>query len=110
MYLRHRGVLAISIMAQHGLVGTMQTPIDLSYLADNVVLLRFFETAGSVRQAISVMKKRSGYHERTIRELRLQPGGIGVGEPLQEFHGVLTGVPTYVGTAGPSAPPTAPTE
>jgi circadian clock protein KaiC len=103
MYLRHRGVLAISIMAQHGLVGPMQTPIDLSYLADNVVLLRFFETAGRVRQAISVMKKRSGYHERTIRELRLQPGVIGVGEPLQEFHGVLTGVPTYVGRSSPFA-------
>ena len=106
MYLRHRGVLTISIMAQHGLLGPMQTPIDLSYLADNVVLLRFFETAGRVRQAISVMKKRSGYHERTIRELRLQPGSIRVGEPLQEFHGVLTGVPTYVGTSGPFASPT----
>ena len=106
MYLRHKGVLAISIMAQHGLVGPMQAPIDLSYLADNIVLFRFFEAAGRVRQAISVMKKRSGYHERTIRELRLQPGAIVVGEPLQEFHGVLTGVPTYVGNSGPFAAPT----
>ena len=82
MYLRQRGVLAISVVAQHGLVGSMQTPIDLSYLADNVVLLRFFEAEGRVRQAISVMKKRSGMHERTIRELRLQPGRVSVGEPL----------------------------
>jgi circadian clock protein KaiC len=103
MYLRHRGVLAISIMAQHGLVGTMQAPIDLSYLADNVVVLRFFEAAGQVRQAISVMKKRSGHHERTIRELCLMPGGIRVGEPLTSFHGILTGVPRHVADGDPLA-------
>jgi circadian clock protein KaiC len=105
MYLRHRGVLTISIMAQHGLVGSMQAPIDLSYLADNVVLLRFFEAEGHVRQAISVMKKRSGHHERTIRELRLRPGRIDVGEPLDEFQGVLTGVPTYLGGSASSPRP-----
>jgi hypothetical protein len=91
MFLRQKGVLAISVVAQHGLIGSMQTPIDLSYLADNVILLRFFEAEGRVRQAISVLKKRSGMHERTIRELRLEPGRVSVGEPLTQFHGVLTG-------------------
>jgi circadian clock protein KaiC len=102
MFLRQKGVLAISVVAQHGLIGSMQTPIDLSYLADNVILLRFFEAEGRVRQAISVLKKRSGMHERTIRELRLEPGRVSVGEPLTQFHGVLTGVPTYTGT--PTSP------
>jgi circadian clock protein KaiC len=101
MFLRQRGILTISVMAQHGLVGAMQAPIDLSYLADNVILLRFFEAQGEVRRAISVMKKRSGHHERTIRELLLMPGAIRVGEPLGNFHGVLTGVPTY-NARGPS--------
>jgi circadian clock protein KaiC len=77
------------------MIGAMQTPIDLSYLADNVVLLRFFEAAGRVRQAISILKKRTGAHEKTIRELRLEASGITLGEPLTEFHGVLTGVPTF---------------
>jgi circadian clock protein KaiC len=103
MFLRQRGVLAISIVAQHGMVGQMQAPVDLSYLADNVLLLRFFEANGAVRQAISVLKKRSGPHEKTIRELRLEASGITVGEPLTEFHGVLTGVPVYKGTK--AAPP-----
>jgi circadian clock protein KaiC len=71
--------------------------VDLSYLADNVILLRFFEAAGAVRHAISVLKRRSGPHEKTIRELRLEGSGITVGEPLTEFHGVLTGVPTFRG-------------
>jgi len=102
MFLRQKGVLAISVVAQHGLVGSMQTPIDLSYLADNVILLRFFEAEGRVRQAISVLKKRSGAHERTIRELRLEPGRVSVGEPLTQFHGILTGVPRYTGT--PTSP------
>jgi circadian clock protein KaiC len=97
MFLRQRGIVTISIVAQHGLVGAMQAPLDLSYLADNVVLLRFFEAAGEVRQAISVLKKRSGAHERTIRELKLLASGITVGEPLREFHGVLTGVPNFAG-------------
>jgi circadian clock protein KaiC len=104
MFLRQHGVLAISVVAQHGLVGQMQTPVDLSYLADNVLLLRFFEARGAVRQAISVLKKRSGPHEKTIRELRLESSGITVGEPLVEFQGVLTGVPVYQGrSAAPSA-------
>jgi circadian clock protein KaiC len=101
MYLRHRGVLTLVTLAQHGLIGVMPAPIDLSYLADTVVLLRYFEAAGEIRQAISVMKKRSGAHERTIRELRLDPRGIQVGQPLTEFQGVLTGVPTYTGAPAP---------
>jgi circadian clock protein KaiC len=104
MFLRQRSVVTISIVAQHGLVGAMQTPVDLSYLSDNVVLLRFFEAAGAVRQAISVVKKRSGSHEKTIRELRLQPSGVALGKPLTEFHGVLTGVPTFVGGSAPRQP------
>jgi circadian clock protein KaiC len=105
MFLRQRGVVTISIMAQHGMVGSMQAPIDLSYLADNVVLLRFFEAAGEVRQAISVLKKRSGPHERTIRELRMIDGRIHVGVPLSEFHGVLTGVPTFTGSPASAGTP-----
>jgi circadian clock protein KaiC len=79
----------------------MKTPVDVSYLADTVILLRYFEAAGAVRQAISVLKKRSGGHERTIREFRLGPRGVQVGAPLKEFHGVLTGVPTYRGPTPP---------
>jgi circadian clock protein KaiC len=75
----------------------MQTPIDLSYLADTVFLLRYFEARGEVRQAISVLKKRTGRHERTIREFRIDKGGIQLGAPLREFRGVLTGVPQYRG-------------
>jgi len=97
MFLRQRNVVAISIVAQHGMIGAMQAPVDLSYLADNVVLLRFFEAAGRVRQAISILKKRTGAHEKTIRELRLEASGITLGEPLTEFDGVLTGVPTFRG-------------
>jgi circadian clock protein KaiC len=104
MYLRHRGIVTLVTLAQHGMIGQMPTPIDLSYLTDTVVLLRYFETMGEVRQAISVMKKRSGAHERTIRELRLDSQGIRVGEPLKDFHGVLTGVPTYIGKAAPLLP------
>jgi circadian clock protein KaiC len=103
MFLRQHGVLAISVVAQHGLVGQMQTPVDLSYLADNVVLLRFFEASGAVRQAISVLKKRSGPHERTIRELCLRHGGIELAEPLTNFQGVLTGVPVSAGSKPPGA-------
>jgi circadian clock protein KaiC len=97
-YLNQQGVVTILVMAQHGLVGNaMVAPVDVSYLADTVMLLRYFEVAGAVRRSISVVKKRSGFHEDTIRELRLSSRGIEVGEPLSEFHGVLTGVPTYSG-------------
>lgn len=101
-YLSQKGVTTIMNMAQHGLLGqSMVAPVDLSYLADTVVMLRYFEASGEVRQAISVVKKRSGRHERTIREFRLDRGGVRVGAPLTEFHGVLTGVPTYRGTPEP---------
>jgi circadian clock protein KaiC len=75
----------------------MNSPIDVSFLADTVILLRFFEAAGRVRQAASVVKKRQGFHERTLRELRLGPHGMEIGDVLEEFQGVLTGVPRYRG-------------
>jgi circadian clock protein KaiC len=94
MYLGERNVATILIGAHQGLIGTaMHTPLDASYLADAVVMLRYFESEGAVRQAISVMKKRGGSHERTIREFSLGASGIVVGRPLEEFRGVLTGVP-----------------
>jgi circadian clock protein KaiC len=95
-YLGQRGVATILIGAHQGLVGgQMITPVDASYLADAVILMRYFETRGEVRQAISVVKKRGGSHERSIREFRLNAGGISVGAPLRNFRGVLTGTPTY---------------
>jgi circadian clock protein KaiC len=96
-YLGHQGVVTFLIVAQHGLVGHMESPIDTTYLADTVILFRYFEAAGEVRQAISVLKKRSGKHERTIRELTLGERGISIGAPLKDFQGVLTGTPTYRG-------------
>ncbi len=96
-YLNRRGIVSILVVGQYGLVGSMQSPIDMSYLADTVVLLRYFEAEGEVRQAISVLKKRTGKHERTIREFRIDKGGIRLGQPLTEFHGVLTGTPVYHG-------------
>ena len=94
-YLNNRGILTLLVLAQMGLVGSaMQTPIDVSYLADNILVLRYFEARGEVRQAISMMKKRSGGHERSIRELRLGPDTIRVGEPLSNFQGILSGSPT----------------
>lgn len=96
-YLNRKGIVSILIVGQYGLVGSMQTPIDMSYLADTVVLLRYFEAGGEVRQAISILKKRTGKHERTIREFRIDEGGIQLGEPLKDFQGVLTGVPVYHG-------------
>jgi circadian clock protein KaiC len=95
-YLNQQGVATILVLAQHGFMGSnMGTPVDVSYLADTVLMLRFFEAAGAVRRAISVVKKRTGYHENTIREMRMSSEGITVGQPLTDFHGVLTGVPTY---------------
>ena len=96
-YLNRKGIVSILVVGQYGLVGTMKSPIDLSYLADTVVLLRYFEAEGEVRQAISVLKKRTGKHERTIREFRIDKGGISLGQPLSEFQGVLTGTPVYHG-------------
>jgi circadian clock protein KaiC len=97
-YLGQIGVATLLIGAHQGFVGgPMISPVDATYLADTVVLLRYFETAGEVRQALSIVKKRSGGHERTIREFRLTAGGIEVGAPLRQFRGVLTGVPVYDG-------------
>ncbi len=96
-YLGHKGVVTFLVVAQHGLVGSMQSPIDTTYLADTVILFRYFEAMGEVRQAISVLKKRSGKHERTIRELSLGADGIAIGQPLKDFQGVLSGTPTYRG-------------
>lgn len=101
-FLNERSVATLIVLAQHGIVGAMMPmPIDLSYLADTIVLLRFFEVSGEVRKAISVVKKRTGSHENTIRELRLGPNRIVVGDPLSNFHGILTGVPHYTGSPKP---------
>jgi circadian clock protein KaiC len=101
-FLNEREVATLIVLAQHGVVGSaMGVPLDLSYLADAVVLLRFFEAVGRVRKAISVVKKRTGTHEDSIRELKLGPDHVRVGEPLREFHGILTGVPQYTGAAQP---------
>ena len=98
-YLNQRGVLTILILAQHGLVAAAEAPVDLSYLSDTVITLRYFEAYGEVKQAIAMVKKRSGEHEKTIREFKLMPGkGIIVGEPLKLFQGVLSGVPTFHGS------------
>ena len=94
-YLRQRGVLTISVMSQHGMLGHMVTPLDVSYLADAVILLRFFEADGSVHKAISMVKRRAGQHETSIRELQIRSAGITVGEPLTNFRGILTGVPQF---------------
>jgi len=91
------------VMAQHGFLGSaMATPVDVSYLADTVMLLRYYEAAGAIHRALSVVKKRTGQHELTIRELKVQSSGIHVGEPLAAFRGVLTGVPFYDGLKGNS--------
>ena len=100
-YLAQVGVLTILILAQHGLVGPMDTPVDLSYLSDAVLMLRYFEFGGVVRRALSVVKKRSGNHEHSIREFRLGAKRLKVGPPLRRFNGVFTGTPQYVGDAEP---------
>jgi circadian clock protein KaiC len=96
-FLNRRGATAFLTVAQHGLVGDMKSPVDITYLADTVMLLRYFEAAGRVRRAISVVKKRASAHEDTIREYRLGPQGFQLGEPLTQFQGVLRGVPMLAG-------------
>ena len=99
-YLNQQGVLTILVMAQHGMVTALESPLDLSYLCDTVINLRYFESAGEVRQSLAVIKKRSGNHERTIREFMLETGkGVRIGEPLREFRGILSGAPVFEGTA-----------
>ena len=100
-YLGGQGVTTIMLMALHGLLGASPTsPVDASYLADTVLLLRFFETRGEVRIALSVIKKRTGEHERSIRELRFEKGGMRIGEPIKGFLGVLSGNPQLVPELG----------
>ncbi|UOP10450.1 ATPase domain-containing protein [Pseudomonas palleroniana] len=101
LYLNRRGAATFMTIAQHGLVGDMQAPVDITYLADTVILLRYFEALGEVRRAISVIKKRTGTHETTIREYRISKQGMTIGAPLNNFQGVLRGIPTYVGSAAP---------
>jgi circadian clock protein KaiC len=104
-YLNQQGVATIITLAQHGVIGSsMNSPVDISYLADSVLLFRYFEAGGAVKQAVSVMKKRTGRHERSIRELSFKDKRIQVGDPLQEFEGVLTGVPRFVGKRGELLP------
>jgi len=106
-YLAHQGVLTLLVLSQHGMLGREPFgPIDVSFLADTVILLRFFEAFGNVRIAISVVKKRLGAHEHSLRELSLTSEGIRIGRPLEEFEGVLTGVPRYAGNKLPSGPET----
>lgn len=96
-YLGQQGVVTIMVLAQHGLVGAMQTTVDLTYISDTVLLLRFFEAEGEIRRALSVLKKRTGGHESTIREFAIDSEGVRVGQPLSQFQGVLAGVPSYSG-------------
>ena len=100
-YLNQLGVVTIVVMAQHGLMGPMQSPVDMSYLSDSVIMLRYFEAGGRVRRAISVVKNRSGIHENTIREFRLTADGVTAGPPLTDFSGIFSGTPTYVGGPKP---------
>ena len=95
-YLAQMGVVTLMINAQIGLIGQMTTTVDVSYLADTVILLRYFEAAGEVRQAISVLKKRTGAHERSIRELSISDAGLHIGTPLRQYRGILTGVPQEI--------------
>jgi circadian clock protein KaiC len=96
-YLNRQSVTTFLTVAQHGLFGDMKSPVDMTYLADTVVLLRYFEAQGRVRRAISIIKKRAGAHEDTIREFRITDRGINIGQPLQQFQGILRGIPTFVG-------------
>jgi circadian clock protein KaiC len=101
-YLSQVGVATFLVLTQYGLLGAaMSSPVDVSYLADNVLLLRYFEAAGEVRQALSVVKRRSGPHERSIRQLLIRDGRITIGEPLKNFTGVLTGTPEFAGGGEP---------
>ena len=100
-FLNRQGASTFLTVAQHGLVGDMQSPVDVTYLADTVILLRYFEAQGRVRRAMSVVKKRTSGHETSIREYRIGPEGLTVGEPLTSFQGILRGVPHFVGISSP---------
>jgi circadian clock protein KaiC len=100
-YLNRRGSNTFLTVAQHGLVGDMKAPVDVTYLADTVILLRYFEALGKVRRMVSIIKKRTGKHEETIREFCITDKGLSLGIPLDQFQGILRGVPTFVGKATP---------
>ncbi len=99
-FLNQKGVITFLIYTQHGIVGSMQTEIDVSYLSDTVVLLRYFEAEGEIRQVLSVVKQRMGPHEHSLRELRMSSQGLEIGEPLRTYRGVLTGVPHTTESVG----------
>jgi circadian clock protein KaiC len=104
-YLGRQGVTTLMVVAQHGIMGSnMQAPVDTSYLADSVVLLRYFEYAGEIKKAVSVVKKRSGAHEGTIRELWFSSKGIHLGEPLRNFRGIMTGIPVALDATAVNSP------
>jgi circadian clock protein KaiC len=98
-YLNQKGVTTLMVVAQHGMIvgGASAGEVDVSYLADTVLLFRYFEARGEIKQAVSVFKKRTVEHERTLRELKISATGVAVGEPLRAFRGVMTGVPRYEG-------------
>jgi circadian clock protein KaiC len=100
-YLGQLGVFTILVLAQHGLVGPMDTPLDMSYLSDTVLTVRYFEVAGTVRRALSVVKKRSGAHEHSIREFQLTKNGVRLGPPLSDVTGIFSGAPQYLGKSLP---------
>jgi circadian clock protein KaiC len=100
-YLNRQGATTFMTVAQHGLVGDMKSPVDVTYLADTVILLRYFEALGHVKRAVSIIKKRTGAHETAIREYSIDRRGLTLGDPLERFQGVLRGVPNYVGERAP---------
>jgi circadian clock protein KaiC len=97
-FLNQQGVTTVLVLGQHGLIGEVRTDVDLSYLSDTTVLLRFFESNGRLRRALTVIKSRTATHALTIHELQLGADGVRIGEPLEGFEGVLTGLPSYRGT------------
>jgi circadian clock protein KaiC len=100
-YLNQRGIFTLLVSPESGLMGAIKSTLNVSYIADTILLLRFFEAAGRVRKALSVIKNRGGGHEDTIRELRIDRSGPRIGEVLADFEGVLTGMPSYIGKLGP---------
>jgi circadian clock protein KaiC len=106
-YINRQGANTFLTVAQHGLIGDMRAPVDVTYLADTVVLLRYFEALGKVRRAVSIIKKRTGKHEESIREFRIGEFGLRLGNPLDDFQGILRGVPTFAGKDLPVMRPSA---
>ncbi|PRY06143.1 ATPase domain-containing protein [Paraburkholderia sp. BL25I1N1] len=97
-YLNRRGVVTLLLLAQQGVLGDVENPVDLSFLSDTVLLLRFFEAAGQLRRAVTVIKRRTGAHDTAIHEFRLSGHGVEIGRPLRDLHGIFSGVPTYSGS------------